>query len=314
MIPEVSIIMPLYNKQNHVFQTLHCALEQTFSDFELIVINDGSTDESEAEVLRITDNRIRYFKTENQGVSAARNLGISKASSNLIAFLDADDFWFPDHLEHLVQLHNDFPQAGILAANYQLYYSEKETIDITLVGLPDFPWRGIVPDYFASSYVDRIAWTSAIAIPKKVLEDVGNFSEAITLGAGEDLDLWIRVALKYQVAFDSKVTAQHNLSADNRISLTQTKHRKFATLDGFLAEEAKNKSLKKFLDLYRAEFALKMKIAGDDRYSLYRKAIAEENLSAKTKFLLSLPTTILQLLYRFKKVLEKRKIRLSAYH
>lgn len=313
-MPTISVIIPLYNKQRHIFKTLEMALAQTFGDFEIIVVNDGSTDGSENEVLKFTDLRIRYFKTENKGVSAARNFGISKSEGEIIAFLDADDLWLPNHLENLKALYSDFSEAGILCANYAKYYSADERKAPKFIGLPEFPWRGIVPDFFRSSHIDRIAWTSAVAVPKKILDEIGNFDETITLGAGEDLDLWIRIALKYPVAFDSGISAYHNLAADNRMSLTQTKKRRFATFDRFLLEEQKNESLKRFLDLYRSEFALKMKLANDDRFHYYRNGIDAKNLSAKTKLLLALPAFVLRPMYRFKKFLESKNVEVSAYH
>ncbi|NUY81225.1 glycosyltransferase family 2 protein [Flavobacterium sp. MAH-1] len=312
---KISVVIPLFNKGRHIKKTLQSALAQTFEDFELIVVNDGSTDESESEVLALTDARIRYFKTENQGVSAARNFGISKSQGELIAFLDADDWWKPWHLQKLSELFSDFGQAGLFCMNYVRSYSETKNRVPKFIGLPEeFPWRGIVPDFFHSSYIDRIAWTSAVAVPKKILDEIGNFDENITLGAGEDLDLWIRIALKYPVAFDSEYSAYHNLSADNRMSLTQTGHRSFALLDQFSREEKNNKSLKRFLDLYRAEFALKMKLASDKRYDFYKRNIDSKNLCAKTRLLLALPGFALRPIYRFKKFLESKDVEVSAYH
>jgi glycosyltransferase involved in cell wall biosynthesis len=313
-MPKISIVIPLFNKERHIAKTLASALAQTFGDFEIVVVNDGSTDKSEAEVLAFEDSRIRYFKTENKGVSAARNFGISKSQGELIAFLDADDFWEPGHLADIFALYANFTEAGLLCTNYVQAYSETRKREPKFTGLPDFPWRGIVPDFFRSSYADRIAWTSAVAVPKKILEEVGNFDEKITLGAGEDLDLWIRIALKFPVAFDSKISAVHNLSADNRMSLTDTKNRSFALLDQFASEEKNNASLKRFLDLYRSEFALKMKLAGDKRFDFYRRNIEAKNLSAKTKLLLALPVFALRRLYKWKKFLESKNVDVSAYH
>lgn len=315
MKPEVSVIIPLYNKERHIGETLRSALAQDFGDFELIVVNDGSTDAGPEVVRSFSDDRIRYFETPNQGVSAARNFGISRASGKFVAFLDADDRWEPQHLTHLVALATDFPHCGLYATNYLMSYSEKETRTPFFTGLPPFPWRGVVSDFFGSSYVDRMAWTSAVMVPREVLEKVGHFREDITLGAGEDLDLWIRIGIDFLVAFDSEPSAVHNLSADNRMSLTRTRDRKFARLDGFSVSESDHLSLQKFLDLYRAEFALKMKIAKDPRAAFYLQSIKNpDNIPVKTRFLLGCPPILLRGLYRLKKLLETFGIRPSAYH
>ncbi|MBN8567157.1 MAG: glycosyltransferase family 2 protein [Flavobacteriales bacterium] len=311
----ISIIIPLYNKEKAIEKTLKSVFHQSFTDYEVLVINDGSTDKSEEKVKRFSDERLRLISTENRGVSQARNLGISESKGKLIAFLDADDYWFPNHLESLFQLYQNFPEAGLLATNYQFYYSYKKIIQPVFDDIPTENWNGIVTDFFHSSMKFRIAWTSAVAVPKKVLDDIGNFDENITLGAGEDTDLWIRIALKYSVAFDNEVSAIYQMESENRISLHKTLERKFSKLDKFSNEEQSNSSLNKYLDMYRAEFALKHKLAGDlQSFHFYKNAISKENLHWKTKFLLLLPNPVLQVLYYMKKKLEFFNIQTSAYH
>lgn len=311
----ISIIIPLYNKEKAIEKTLKSVFHQSFTDYEVLVINDGSTDKSEEKVKRFSDERLRLISTENRGVSQARNLGISESKGKLIAFLDADDYWFPNHLESLFQLYQNFPEAGLLATNYQFYYSDKKIIQPVFDGIPTENWNGIVTDFFHSSMKFRIAWTSAVAAPKKVLDDIGNFDENITLGAGEDTDLWIRIALKYSVAFDNEVSANYLMESENRISLSKTLERRFSKLDKFSNEEKTNSSLKKYLDLYRAEFALKHKLAGDVKsFHFFKNSISKENLHWKTKFLLLLPNPVLQVLYYMKKKLEFFNIQTSAYH
>lgn len=314
MNPFFSIIIPLYNKENAIEKTLKSVFNQSFTDYEVIVINDGSTDKSEQKATAFSDDRLRLISTENKGVSQARNFGITESSGKLIAFLDADDYWFPNHLEVLHQLHINFPEAGLLATNYQFYFSDKKIIQPIFDTIPTEKWSGIVTDFFKSSLKYRLAWTSAVAVRKDVLETVGNFDEKITLGAGEDTDLWIRIALNYPVAFDNEVSAYYQMSTENRISLSKTLERRFSKLDKFSVEEKNNSSLKQFLDLYRAEFALKHKLAGDkESFVFYKKAISKENLHWKTKLLFNLPTFLLPILYYFKKKLEHFNIQTNAY-
>ena len=101
-----SIIIPVYNKGNHIQNTINSVLNQTNQDFEIIVVNDGSTDHSLDVIKSINDKRIKLFTLENKGVSHARNFGLTKASSEFIAFLDADDYWLPNHLETFLILYN----------------------------------------------------------------------------------------------------------------------------------------------------------------------------------------------------------------
>uniref|UniRef100_A0A4W5LYG6 Glycosyltransferase 2-like domain-containing protein n=1 Tax=Hucho hucho TaxID=62062 RepID=A0A4W5LYG6_9TELE len=96
-----SVIIPLYNKECFIENTLKSVLSQTFTAFEVIIINDGSTDKSEEKALQFKDSRIRYYSKENGGVSTARNFGIDKAKSVYITFIDADDYWYPTFLESI---------------------------------------------------------------------------------------------------------------------------------------------------------------------------------------------------------------------
>ncbi|MBA9075261.1 glycosyltransferase involved in cell wall biosynthesis [Flavobacterium gossypii] len=313
-MPLFSVIVPLYNKEKSIQNTLKSALDQTFTDFEIIIINDGSTDKSESKALAINDSRIRLFSTENQGVSAARNYGIAKASGTLIAFLDADDYWFPNHLKQLSELYEMFPQCGLYCTNYERFYNPNKIIKPTYVAIPHHPWKGIVNDFFQSSYIDRIAWTSAVAVPKTVIDTVGNFKTTITLGAGEDTDLWLRIALRFDVAFDNEISARHMLDAENRVSLASTLKRSFAKLDEFKEEEKNNPSLKKYLDLHRIFFAIRHKLAGDAKtFDFYMQSVDRSNIPFKTKIILAMPTFLIRKLYAFKKYLEQKNILISIY-
>lgn len=295
MKPQFSIIIPLFNKEKEIKQTLESVLLQTFHDFEIIIVNDGSTDQSEAIVSSFSDERIKLITTINQGVSKARNTGINIAKGELIAFLDADDYWYPNHLNELLKLHQQFPEAGLLATNYEFYFGKNAILQPSFDTIPTSGWKGIVFDFFSSSMRYRLAWTSAIAVPKKVLDKIGDFDETITLGAGEDTDMWIRIAIAFPVAFSTSVSARYNMSAQNKISFSETTKRQFARLDKFKKEEHTNLSLKKFLDLYRVVYALKHKLAGDKQnFEFYYSAIDLNNCSFKSKILLKSPRFVLQ--------------------
>src|SRR3970040_1764287 len=100
-MPFFSVIIPVFNKEKFIEVTLKSVLNQTFIDFEILIINDGSTDNSAQLIKGFDDPRIRYYYKENSGVSSARNDGIEKTQSNYISFIDADDYWYPDFLEEM---------------------------------------------------------------------------------------------------------------------------------------------------------------------------------------------------------------------
>lgn len=309
-----SIIIPLYNKEKHIKATIESALGQTFRDFEIIIVNDGSTDGSSDVVENFKDSRIKLFSIENQGVSHARNFGIDKATSDLIVFLDADDIWRNDHLENLKSLYNVFPHCGLYATAY-LQKKGKVIIPSVYKNVPsEGQWQGIVTDYFESSTINSIAWTSAVMIPKYILENVGTFDENITLGAGEDIDLWLRIALEHPVAFSNKVTSIYNLHTENRISNSNTLARQFIDLDVYEAAAKSNPSLKKYLDLNRFSIALQYKLIGDSKKakSLVSK-IDASSLNTKQRTLLKLNKTALKIVINLKSRLQHSGIFLSSF-
>jgi glycosyltransferase involved in cell wall biosynthesis len=313
-MPLFSIIIPLYNKQKDIAATLKSVFAQAFTDYEIIVINDGSTDRSENEVLKFDDPRLKYQKIENRGVSQARNTGIEMASGKIIAFLDADDHWLPDHLETIYNLHTDFPEAGIIATNYKFIYPDGKVMNTNFSSLGT-NFRGLVDNVFRHSLNNRLFWTSCVAVKKEVFEKTGRFDTSITLGAGEDTDMWIRIALNYPAAFTTKVTAHYNLAGSNRISHSQTLTRSFAKFDKFASEEAVDPHLKKYLDLYRADYALKHKMAGDlATASFYENALDPDNLSGKARLLLKLPVPLLRLMLNIKRWLAAKGLFIDIYN
>lgn len=310
----ISIIIPLYNKEHYIRATLNSVLNQTFSNFEIIIVNDGSTDNSLELVKAIKDNRIRIFTIKNQGVSYARNYGIKKATGKLIAFLDADDFWFSNHLEVLERLYSKFPEAALFCTAYQKKI--KNTIIPSYYNtIPSAKnWMGIIDDYFLASTVNCIAWTSAVMITKEHVTKLNGFDETITMGAGEDIDLWLRCALKYPIAFSNTVTAYHILNADNRLSNSDTETRNFINLDKYENQAKTNSSLKKYLDLNRFSIAIKFKLANNQEMAnKFSNNIDSKNLNYKQKIILSCNTKIIKQLIRLQKFFRSQHVFLSAF-
>ncbi|MEO5788267.1 MAG: hypothetical protein ABIW77_15455, partial [Gelidibacter sp.] len=175
-------------------------------------------------------------------------------------------------------------------------------------------WMGIVDDYFKSSVINSVAWTSAVMIPKSIIDDVGNFNENITLGAGEDTDLWIRIAVKYPVAFSNKATAIHNLHSDNRISNSNTNLRQFIDLDVYENAAKSIPSLKKYLDLNRFSIAIQYKLVGNDiKAKQLIDRIDDANLNKKQRALLKLNSTGLKLALKVKSKLQNIGILWSSF-
>ena len=307
-----SIVIPLYNKANYIENTLKSVLNQTFADYEIIVINDGSTDDSVTKVIGFNDSRIQLFNQKNQGASVARNLGIEKAKYEYIAFLDADDLWMTNHLEILNGLIQNFPNAGIFASRYELVFNNGKNDIPTFKGI-SADYEGIIPDYFETSLPNPIATSSSIVIPKGVFEKTGYFKP--TISSGQDVDMWIRIASKYPVVISNKVTASYLHYIEDSLSKTPILDKKLNDFKDYKQEEESNPSLKKYLDTYRIEYVLQYKIAGNNKKSkeLF-KNILKENIPFKTKLIYLLPSFVLIFLLKIKKFLRKNGFNFSIYN
>ena len=214
-----SVVVPLYNKETHIKRTIDSVLAQTVKDFELIIVDDGSTDQSAFIVKSYTDSRIRLIQQNNSGVSAARNRGIREAKANYIAFLDADDKWEPIYLETISELIKNYPHAGIYSTSYKLVYSNKKIKNITIKGFRKGRNHGIVKNFFYRAFYDGSPIHTCVAcVPKKVFGEVGFFKENITFF--EDFEMWFRIIVKYSLACSSKICAFKYNNAENRISRT----------------------------------------------------------------------------------------------
>lgn len=308
----ISIVIPLYNKGFIISETLDSVLAQTFTDFEIIIVNDGSTDNGYEIVSQFSDKRIKLFQQQNKGAAAARNLGIEKATGELIAFLDADDYWYPNHLDELYQLYIDFPNCGIYASRYFIKIAKKKSFKTYYTPEISNNFKGILPDYFAASKTYRVGLPSAVAIPKTILKN--NYLFNIEISSGQDLELFTKIAIEKPVAVTNLFTVEYNFSLENQLSKTPILQKKLIQFSQFHDAERVNKSLKKFLDIYRLEYALQFRIAGDiEKSNFYLKDITS-NIPFKTKVLLLTPSVVLQKLLKTKHLLKKYGIDFSVYH
>ncbi len=198
--PAVSIVMPLYNKEREVGRAVRSVLDQTFADYELVVVDDGSTDNGPQVVAGCDDPRVRMIRQENAGVSAARNRGIDLARADLVAFLDADDEWLPEFLETIARLRAKFLTCRVFATSYFMRENNSRPLPAMVKGLTAVPWEGVLEDYFTlASHSDPPLCSSAVAVDKSALSAIGGFPAGIR--SGEDLLTWARLAVKFPIAY-----------------------------------------------------------------------------------------------------------------
>ena len=232
-----SIIIPLYNKAQYVRRTIESVLAQTYTDYECIIMDDGSTDGS-AEVVQCTmqnaecrmqnaectmqnaectmGEKIRLLSQSNQGVAVARNNAVRAASGEYICFLDADDWWEPTFLEEMTHLIQVYPKAGLYATNYIYYKTGKTHVALDMpTGYIDYP----------KAYLQSTAmpvWTGAVAMPRRVFLEMGGFPQGVRLG--EDFLLWARTAMHYPVAFLNRPLAYYNNDVPTCLRATRHLH------------------------------------------------------------------------------------------
>ena len=215
----VAVIIPLYNKASYIKRAINSVLDQTFQDFEVIVVDDGSEDDGAAIVRSISDPRIRLIQQTNKGVSSARNRGVQESNAELVAFLDADDEWFPEHLATILRLKERFPEAGAYATSYVIVGKGQQILESDYQAIPPSPWEGVLPRYFLSSTLGKHPVNSSVlCVKKEVFWEVGGYP--IGVSYGEDVDLWGRLAIKYPIAFSWKVGAKYHWDAPNRACIS----------------------------------------------------------------------------------------------
>lgn len=207
--------MPLYNKAGQVLGTVASVLAQTVQDWELVVVDDGSTDTGPALVRALGDERIRVVSQANAGVSAARNRGIELARAELIAFLDADDLWLPEFLATILALQADFVQTQWFATGYQIRPAHGSAFASRLRGAAGDFKRGLLPDYFKTAVgSDPPVCSSATAVRRAAVLDIGGFP--VGIGSGEDLLTWARLAVRFPLAYEAQVRAVFVMSGLDR--------------------------------------------------------------------------------------------------
>lgn len=210
-----SVVIPLYNKSNHITRAIKSVLNQTYSNFEIIVINDGSTDDSLEKAESIEDDRIRIIDQKNAGVSVARNNGVLASKNDYIAFLDADDEWKNDYLETIAKLIEKFPEASIYGTGYERQVHTKKSVFI-LNSLLEKGWEGVLSDYFKYSINNHVLLTSFTTVSKKAFLETNYFTPGMT--RGEDIKLWATIALSYDVAYSNTIRGIYYEDGSNRAS------------------------------------------------------------------------------------------------
>jgi glycosyltransferase involved in cell wall biosynthesis len=218
--PSVTVVIPLYNGAEFITRSVKSVLGQTYADFELIVVDDGSKDGGGEIVREFKDSRLRMIRQENAGASAARNKGIDEGKGKYFAFLDADDEWDVGFLDAAIQLATAFPQAGIYGTGYRMIHRKGPVVEITAQEALSGQNTLLVTDYFTRASGGSLINASGVVIPRSVFEEVGLFQAGEHYG--EDLEMWSRIALHHPLGYDTRVLfSYHQMGSVNKIRFNE---------------------------------------------------------------------------------------------
>jgi glycosyltransferase involved in cell wall biosynthesis len=214
---KISVVIPLYNKERYILRTLDSVLAQTFQDFEVVVVDDGSTDNGPRMVESLGDLRIRLIRQANAGAAEARNTGIRAARGEWIAFLDADDIWLPDHLRVQLYILDRHPWVQWAAGRYYRRLKNNKAVPISDVDAFFRQYDGELVQDALELLPRGYLWTGAILVRASVFADVGCFDPC--LRTAEDLDLWLRIALRNpNMAYCNQPIAEYMVAVDGSLS------------------------------------------------------------------------------------------------
>jgi len=308
-LPNFSVAIAVYNKQENILSTLQSVLHQSHAAKEVVIVNDGSTDESEKLILSINDSRIKYIRQENQGAAAARNTAIIHCTHPYIALIDADDIWHADFLKHIVEAIKKFPEKKVFSTGLNIE-NKNNKIFKAHYSIPDIEEVNTY-NYFEASKKASIIHSSAIVLHKDIFKEIGFFDEKIL--SGQDTDLWIRIGLKFSVVFIPQYLATYRY-VPNSLYHSGVDLADKIQLDKFSKDEKNNALLKEFLDLNRYSLAVSAK--ENKSHQWFKKLTADidfKNLNYKQRFILKSPVWCIRIMKYIQSALSRIGLRTTSF-
>jgi len=287
-----SVVIPLFNKEDYIEDTLNSILNQSYKHFEVIIVNDGSSDSSLNIVKSISDSRINIINQENQGLSGARNSGIEASKYDFVAFLDADDLWCEDYLMTIINLMQTQNLSKVYATAVKVLRSHQKP-NLSII---PFNKKGvkIISNYF--SLAKNIFGPSSMVINKDIFKDIGFFDDKINYG--EDEDFFIRCFTRYKINYYSCHKVYYRKGVLNQLTSPNTLiHRNIPDYSKYLNKDNYHE-LKPYIDFIYFKLVVLYKMQRNHNLiKLYKEKIEVSNLSLVRKIKYYLPT---QLFYNLK--------------
>lgn len=209
----ISIVIPLYNCELYIRRCIDSILKQTYTDFEIIIVDDGSSDNGPSIISEMNNPSIRLIRQNNQGVSCARNRGIEEAKYDIIAFIDADDMWTETHLEDIMHLYSKYPDCGVFGTSYTIQ-SNGRTIYPSITKIDFSEEDGIMRNYYeVASGKDFPFNSSSYAVKKDIIKSIGGYP--IGIPSGEDILTMARLNAVSDIAYTKKASAIYTINNNN---------------------------------------------------------------------------------------------------
>ena len=304
-----SVVIPAYNAEKFICRSVESVLNQTFEDFEVIVINDGSSDNTLKALEDICDVRLGVINKENEGVSVARNTGINNASGEYICFLDADDEYLANHLDHLNKMILNNQSCGFYSTRFCMSkIDDPNDIDMPRTSGKIIYYENFVKETLVTS--EKI-WTGCICVRRELFEKYGMFEPNVKLG--EDVDMWKRIYVHTGVVFSDNVTVKRNRDG-SKATKQYMRMRSFKVdlldrMPSFLSDSTISEEIKESLrtehELQKLSVARSFLIIGDKKKAKDQlKTINKKRIPTKrwlvTKICLIVPSCVIKGFISFK--------------
>jgi glycosyltransferase involved in cell wall biosynthesis len=309
-MPFFSIVIPLYNKANFILATLKSVSDQTFENYEIIVINDGSTDESLSKIEALKLPKLSIHNQENKGLSAARNRGVTLARGQYVALLDADDIWKPTYLKSMFKLIENYPNHQIFGCTYKESRNGR-LMDIRTSFEAQLNQESyVLDDFFSANYKQFIVDQSSLIFDRNFIK-THTFNEHIDVS--EDVDYYLNYFASQQIIFLNRSLMIKTYDDNDQLSSSKISKKRVPDLEHYKTRYSSNTSIQKYIDIQLYKLAIKYTY--ENNKSKRQKCMTQINplhLSMKQRLLLKSPKWIMLGLRKLKFLALKLNIRITT--
>lgn len=305
-----SVVIPVFNKEKYIKETILSVLNQTYDNYEIIIINDASTDNSLKIIEEvISDKAVIINNKNNLGLSASRNIGFEASSDKFVAFLDGDDVWDKNFLKEINELIINFPKESIFGTYYKENYDGKILYPKININKKLLGTKFVVKNFFEANLRRLIITQSCLVFKKNIFDTVGLYNPKITFA--EDIDFYIRCFQNFNLAYSYQTYHMQRKMVHKSISNSKTDNLNYPLLDKYLGV---SDELNRFINFYNYCFCRRKKNEGSKKSMIYyRNKIRFRWIGFLKTIVLFLPEFLYTTLLKFKRYLLKKGINISTY-